>query len=241
VKYCVDCVQQYCIDVNSFPFGNSFQNKPNTTNFFSFFQAIPSIFCYFPSFVNHLSVAKRRSLRRAAHSKATRSEPDDDHSCTDPANEELVRTEISSEGSNYSEDESSEEESVEEESEEEEKDADEENTDFNEKGNLSTPVSRKGPGLSDYDTPIADLLRHNRSRQPERNVTKRVPKSSQRKRRGRHDKKRNTDAPFNDNNEGALFNCCCFDHMLFCFLYRNFCNHYFNISVFFYLFLVYRI
>jgi len=186
-------------------------------------------------------VAKRRSPRRAAQSKATRSEPDDDHSCTNPANEELVQTEKSSEGSNYSEDESSEEESVEEESEEEEKDADEENTDFNEKGNLSTPVSRKGPGLSDYDTPIADLLCHNRSRQPERNVTKRVPKSSQRKRRGGHDKKRNTDASSNDNNEGALFNCCCFDHMLFCFLYRNFCNHYFNFSVFFFFFLVYRI
>jgi hypothetical protein len=129
--------------------------------------------------VNHLSVAKRRSLRRAAHSKATRSEPDDDRSCTDPANEDLVQMENSSEGSNYSEDESSEEESVEEESEEEEKEAEEENTDFNEKGNLSTPVSRKGPGLSDHDTPIADLLRHNRSRQPERNVTKHVPKESE--------------------------------------------------------------
>jgi hypothetical protein len=81
--------------------------------------------------VNHLSVAKRRSPRRAAHSKATRSEPDDDHSCTDPANEEVVRTENSTEGSNYSEDESSEEESVEEESEEEEKDAEEDHTDFN--------------------------------------------------------------------------------------------------------------
>jgi hypothetical protein len=177
--------------------------------------------------VNHLSVAKRRSPRRAVHSKATRSEPDDDRSCTDPANEELVRTENSTEGSNYSEDESSEEESV-----EEEKDTEEENTDFNEKGNLSTPVSRKGPGLSDYDTPIADLLRHNRSRQPERNVTKRVPKSSQRKRRSGHNKKRNTDASSNDNNEGALFNCCCFHHMSFCFLYPNFCNRYFNFSVF---------
>jgi hypothetical protein len=192
--------------------------------------------------VNHLSVAKRRSPRRAAHSKATRSEPDDDRSCTDPANEELVQTENSSEGSNYSEDESSEEESVEEKSEEEEKDAEEENTDFNEKGNLSTPVSRKGPGLSDYDTPIADMLRHKRSRQPEHNVTKRVPKSSQRKRRGGHDKKRNTDASSNDNNEGALFNCCCFHHTSFCFLHRNFCNHYFNFSVFFFIcFLVYRI
>jgi hypothetical protein len=169
--------------------------------------------------VNHLSVAKCRSPLRAAQSKATRSEPDDDRSYTDSANEELVRTENSSEGSNYSEDNSSEEESVEEELEEEEKDADEENTDFNEIGNLSTLVSRKGPGLSDYDTPIADLLRHNRPRQPERNVTKRVPKSSQRKRRGGHDKKRNTDASSNDNNEGALFNCCCFDHMLFCFFF----------------------
>ena len=111
--------------------------------------------------MNHLSVAKRRSPRRAAHSKATRSEVDDDRSCTDPANEELVQTENSSEGSNYSENESSEEESVEEESEEEEKDAEEENADFNEKGR---------PGWSDYDTPIVDRLHHNRSRQPERNV-----------------------------------------------------------------------
>ena len=172
--------------------------------------------------MNHLSVAKRRSQRRAAQSKARRSERDDDRSCTDPANEELVRTENSSEGSNYSEDASSEEESVQGEIEEEEKDHDEECTDFNDKGNLSTPVSRKGLVLSDYDTPIADLLRDNRSRQPERNVTKRVPKSSQRKRRGGHDKKRNSDASSNDNNEGALFNGCCFDHMLFCFLVPEF-------------------
>jgi len=126
--------------------------------------------------VNHLSVAKRRSPHRAAHSKATRSEPDDDRSCTDPANEELVRTENSTEGSNYSENESSEEESVEEETEEEEADDEVEDTVDNGKGNLSTPVSRKGV-MSNYNTPIADLLRHNRSRQPERNVTKRVPKS----------------------------------------------------------------
>ena len=57
-----------------------------------------------------------------------------------------------------------------------EEEADDE-VDDNGKGNLSTPVSRKGPLLSDYDTPIADLLRHNRSHQPERNVMKRVPKS----------------------------------------------------------------
>jgi len=62
--------------------------------------------------------------------------------------------ENSSEGWNYSEDASSEEESVQGEIEEEEKDHDEECTDFNDKGNLSTPVSRKGPVLSDYDTPI---------------------------------------------------------------------------------------
>jgi hypothetical protein len=151
-------------------------------SFFSFF-LYEFLFCLFfvtfnflllPPFVNHLSVAKRRSPRRVAHSKATRSEPDDVRSCTDSANEELVRTENSTEGSNYSENETSEEESVEEETEEEEADDEVEDTVDNGKGNLSTPVSRKGPGLSDYDTPIADLLRHNRSRQPERNVTKRV-------------------------------------------------------------------
>ena len=76
--------------------------------------------------------------------------------------------------------------------------------------------------LSDYDTPIADLLRDNPSRQPERNVSKRVPKSSERKRSGGHDKKRNSDLSSNDNNEGALFNCCCFVHMLFCFFVPEF-------------------
>ena len=111
---------------------------------------------------------------------------------------------------------------MEEESEEEEKDADEENTDFNEKGNLSTPVSRKGPGLSDYDTPIADLLRHNRSLQPECNVTKHGPKLSQRKRRGRHIKKRSSTTSSKDNNEGVLFYSCFYHQMSFLFFVPEF-------------------
>jgi hypothetical protein len=167
--------------------------------------------------VNHISVAKRRSPRRAAQSKARRSEPDEDLSPADSGDEEQVSggTEHSPDDSNYSDDESVTSHSKEEGGEEEDEVEDAED---NPKGILSTPVSRKGPVLSDYDTPIADLLRDNRTRQPERNVTKRVPKSSQRKQTGGHDKKRNTDALSNDNNEGALFNCCCFDHMLFCFL-----------------------
>jgi hypothetical protein len=87
--------------------------------------------------------------------------------------------------------------------------------------------------MSDYDTPIVDLLRHNRSAQKERNVTKRGPKLSQRKRRGLQQRKRISNASSYDNNEGELFNCCCFHHMSFCFLYRYFCNYYFYFSVFF--------
>ncbi len=186
--------------------------------------------------MNHLSVAKRRSPRCVTHSKATRREQDGNRSPADSGDEEQVHhgTEYSTDDSSTGEDKSVTSHSKEE-SGEEEADDEVEDTVDNGKGNLSTPVSRKGE-LSDYDTPIADLLRHNQSRQPERNVTKRVPKLSQRKRRGGHNKKRNTDASSNGNNEGALFNCCCFHHMSFCFLYRNFCNHYFNFSVFFHLF-----
>jgi hypothetical protein len=53
VKYCIDCVQQYCIDVNSFPFGNSFENLPNTTKYSQFckqFEMAPGNFFFFPSF-----------------------------------------------------------------------------------------------------------------------------------------------------------------------------------------------
>ena len=182
--------------------------------------------------MNHLSVAKRRSLRRVAHSKATRREQDGNRSPANSGDEEQVHygTEYSTDDSNYSEDESVTTHSKEESGEEEADDEVEETVD-NGKGNLSTPVSRKGE-LSDYDTPIADLLRHNRSTQKEHNVTKRGPKLSQRKRRGLQHRKRNTNASSNDNNEGALFNCCCFHHMSFCFLYPNFCNRYFNFSVF---------
>jgi hypothetical protein len=88
--------------------------------------------------------------------------------------------------------------------------------DFNAKGLISTPVSRKG-NTSDYDTPIADLLCHNRSIQKERNVTKRGPKLSQRKRSGLQHTKTNITASSNDNEEGALFNCCCFPQLSFLF------------------------
>jgi hypothetical protein len=105
--------------------------------------------------VNHLAVAKRRSPRRVAHSKTTRREQDDDCSSGD---EEPVSggMEYSTETSNCSEDEYVTSDSKEE-SGEEATDAEEED---NGKGNISTPVSRKGV-TSDYDTPIADLLRHN--------------------------------------------------------------------------------
>ena len=168
-----------------------------------------------------MSVAKRRSPRRAAQSKARQSEPDEDLSPADSGDEDQLSggTVHSPDDSNYSDDESVTSHSKEEGGEDEDE---VEDADDNAKGILSTPVSRKGPVLSDYDTPIADLLRDNPSRQPERNVSKRVPKSSQRKRSGGHDKKRNSDLSSNDNNEGALFNCCCFVHMLFCFFVPEF-------------------
>jgi hypothetical protein len=55
--------------------------------------------------VNHLSVARRRSPRRVAHSKATRGEQDDDCSSGD---EEPVSggSEYSTDASNYSEEDS---------------------------------------------------------------------------------------------------------------------------------------
>jgi hypothetical protein len=134
--------------------------------------------------VNHLAVAKRRSPRRVAHSKTTRREQDGDHSPANSGDEEQVHygTEYSSDNSNYSADESVTSHSKDE-SGEEETDAEVEDTVDNGKGNVLTPVSRKGV-TSDYDTPIVDLLRPNQSRQPECNVTKRGPKLSQSKRRG---------------------------------------------------------
>jgi len=185
--------------------------------------------------VNHLSVAKCRSPRRVAHSKATGREQDDDRSSGD---EEPVSggSEYSTDALNYGEEDSVSCDSKEE-SGEEPTDAEEES---NGKRLILTPVSRKGV-TSDYDTPIADLLRHNRSAQKEHNVTKRGPKLSQRKRRGLQHRKRNTNTSSNDNNEGALFNCYCFHQMSFLFLYRNFCNHYFYFSVFFTFLWVYRI
>jgi hypothetical protein len=95
--------------------------------------------------VNHLAVVKHRSPRHVAHSKTTRREQDDDHSPADSGDEEQVHygTEYSTDDSNYSEDESVTSHSKEE-SGEEETDAEVEDTVDNGKGNLSTPVSRKG-------------------------------------------------------------------------------------------------
>ena len=112
--------------------------------------------------MNHLAVAKRRSPHCVTHSKAMRREQDDDCSSGD---EEPVSggSEYSTDTSNYSEEESVSCDSKEE-SGEEPTDAEEE---ANGKGLILTPVSRKGGVTSDYDTPIADLLRHNRSAQKE--------------------------------------------------------------------------
>ena len=111
--------------------------------------------------MNHLAVAKHRSPRRVAHSKTTQREQDDDRSPADSGDEEQVSggTEYSTDALNYSEDESVTSHSKEE-SGEEETDAEVVDTVDNGKGNLSTPVSRKGV-TSEYDTPIADLLRPN--------------------------------------------------------------------------------
>jgi hypothetical protein len=171
--------------------------------------------------VNHLAVAKRRSPRHVTHPKTTRREQDDDPSPADSGDEEQVSCgmEYSTDASNYGEDESVTSHSKEE-SGEEETDAEVEDTVDNGKGNLLTPVSRKGV-TSDYDTPIADLLRHNRSRQPECNVTKHGPKLSQRKRRGRHIKKRSSTTSSKDNNEGALFYSCFYHQMSLLFFYAR--------------------
>jgi hypothetical protein len=99
--------------------------------------------------VNHLSVAKCRSPRRVAHSKATQREQDGNRSPADSGDEEQVHygTEYSTDDSNYSEDKSVTSHSKEE-SGEEEADDEVEDTVDNGKGYLSTPVSRKGE-LSD--------------------------------------------------------------------------------------------
>jgi hypothetical protein len=229
MKYCIDSLQQYCIDVNSFPFGKSFHNLPNTTKFSQFgnrFEMAPGNSFFFLLsllisclpllrnlefdvtflllwIMNHLTVAKHRSPHRVAHSKTTWREQDGDCSPADSGDEEQVHygMEYSSENSNYSEDESVTAHSKDE-SREEETDAEVEDTVDNGKGNVSTPVSRKGV-TSDYDTPIADLLRPNRSREPEFNVTKRGQKLSQSKQRGLQNRKRNSTTLSNNNNEGA--------------------------------------
>jgi hypothetical protein len=117
--------------------------------------------------VNHLSAVKRRSPRRVADSKTTQSplgsmekvgdsshavSRDDDHQVDDG-------TESSTDDSNYSEGKSVTS-NLKEESGEEEAEDEVEDTVDNGKGILYTPVSKKGE-LSDYDTPIVDLLRTN--------------------------------------------------------------------------------
>jgi hypothetical protein len=88
----------------------------------------------------------------------------------------------------------------------------------NGKGILSTSVSKKGE-LSDYDTPIVDLLRTNRSNKLECNIMKRGSKSSQKKRRGRQNRNRTSTTSSNDNNQGAFLYCCFYHHVSFLFFY----------------------
>jgi hypothetical protein len=116
--------------------------------------------------VNHLSAVKCRHPCRVVHSKTTQSplgsmEKDGDSSHADSRDDDQVDdgTESFTDDSNYSEGKSVTSNSKEESGEEEEEDEVEDTVD-NGKGILSTSVSRKGE-LSNYDTPIADLLRTN--------------------------------------------------------------------------------
>ena len=145
--------------------------------------------------MNQFSVVKSRSPRRVAHSKTTQSpldsmENDGDSSDADSRDDDQVddRMESSTDDSNYSEGKSGTSNSKEESGEEEEED-DVEDTVDNPKRILSTPVSKKGE-VSDYDTPIVDLLCTNRSRKLERNIRKPGRKSSDKKRRGRQNRNR---------------------------------------------------
>jgi hypothetical protein len=172
--------------------------------------------------VNQLSVVKHRSPRCVAHLKTTQSplgsmEKDGDSSDADSRDDDQVNDgmESSTDDSNYSEGKSGTSNLKEESGEEEEEDEVEDTVD-NQKGILSTPVSKKGE-VSDYDTPIADLLHTNQSRKLEHNIMKRGTKSSQKKRRGRQNRNRTSSTSFNDNNQGVFLFCCFYHHVSFLF------------------------
>jgi hypothetical protein len=195
-----------------------------------------------------MTVVKRRSLRHVAHSKKTQSPLENmenvgDSSDGDSRDDDQVddRSESSTGDSNYNEGKSGTSNSKEESGEEEEEDEIEDDEE-NPKGILSIPVSKKGE-VSDYDTPIADLLRTNRSRRLERNIRKPGRKASHKKRRGRENRNRTSCTSSNDNNQGEFLYCCFYHHVSFLlFSCQTFCNDCFHFSVFFYLLLeIYRI
>ena len=114
--------------------------------------------------MNQMTVVKRRSLRRVVHSKKTQSPLENMELVGDSSDgdsrdddQEDDRSESSTGDSNYSEGKSGTSNSKEESGEEEEEIEDDED---NPKGILFTPVSKKGE-VSDYNTPIADLLHTN--------------------------------------------------------------------------------
>jgi len=74
-------------------------------------------------------------------------------------------------------------------------------------------VSKKGD-LSDYDTPIAELLHTNRSRRSEHKMRKHHKKASRKKTR-RGEKKSTSSNSTNDNNQGEFMYCCSAPHVSF--------------------------
>jgi hypothetical protein len=187
--------------------------------------------------VNQFSVVKHRSPCHVAHSKTTQSpldsmENDSDSSDADSRDDGQVddRSESSTDDSNYNEGKSGTSNSKEESGEEEDEVEDAED---NPKGILSTPVSKKGK-VSDYDTPIVDLLLTNRSRRPECNIRKSGRKSSHKKRRGRENRNRTSSTSSNDNSQGEFLYCYFYHHVSFLiFSCQTFCNDCFHFSVFF--------
>jgi len=169
--------------------------------------------------VNQFSVVKSRSPRRVSSD----ADSHDDDQVDDG-------TESSTDDSNYSEGKSGTSNSKEESGEEEEED-DVEDTVDNPKRILSTPVSKKGE-VSDYDTPIVDLLCTNRSRKLERNIRKPGRKSSDKKRRGRQNRNRTSSTSSNDNNQGVFQYCSFYHHVSFLFFScLTFYNDFFHFSV----------
>jgi hypothetical protein len=142
----------------------------------------------------------------------------DGDSCDDDQVDDQL--ESSTGDSNYSEGKSGTSNSKEESMEEEDEDEVEDDED-NLKGILSTPVPKKGEVL-DYDTPIADLLRTNRSGKPECNIRKPGRKASHKKRRGRENRNRTSCTSSNDNNQGEFLYCCFYHHVSFLLFMSNF-------------------